>query len=263
MSLPITLLSMTGLLVVWFSFTFLLCRKMDNYGIVDVVWSYTFAGVAWCYAFIGDGWSMRQLVIASLASAWSIRLGSHLYKRVMGHHPEEDSRYRQLRTDWKTNFGPMMFGFFQLQAVTVVILSLPFIFPVFNATTHFSNWEMAGTAICFLSLCGESLADGQLAAFRRNPENKGQVCNMGLWRYSRHPNYFFEWCIWVGFSIFALGSAGGWVSLIAPISIYYLLRFKTGVPMAEESSLKSKGDLFREYQKTTNAFFPGPPRDSS
>ena len=110
---------------------------------------------------------------------------------------------------------------------------------------------MVGTAIVFLSLCGESLADGQLAAFRRKPENKGQVCNVGLWRYSRHPNYFFEWCIWVGFGVFALCSHLGWIGLLAPFSIYYLLRYKTGVPMAEESSLKSKGDRFREYQKTT------------
>ncbi len=263
MSLLITLLSATGLLIVWFSLTFLLCRRMDNYGIVDVVWSYTFTLVAWFYSFAGDGWSMRQLVIASLVSAWSIRLGSHLYKRVMSHHPEEDSRYRQLRADWQSNFVQMMFGFFQLQAVSIVVLSLPFLFPVHNPTPYFSAWEIVGTAICFLALCGESLADGQLAAFRRNPENKDQVCDVGFWCYSRHPNYFFEWCIWVGFGVFALGSAGGWIGLIAPLSIYYLLRYKTGVPMAEESSLKSKGDLFREYQNTTNAFIPGPPRDSS
>jgi len=263
MSHPLMLLSMTGLLMVWFSLTFLLCRRMNNYGIVDVVWSYAFTGVAWFYAFAGNGWSMRKLVLASLASAWSIRLGSHLYKRVMSHHPVEDSRYQQLRIDWKDNFGTMMFGFFQLQALAVVVLSLPFLFPVHNAVTYFSHWEIVGTAICFLALCGESVADGQLAAFRRKPANKGQVCNVGLWHYSRHPNYFFEWCIWVGFGIFALGSVWGWIGLIAPASIYYLLRYKTGVPMAEESSLKSKGDLFREYQKTTNAFFPGTPRASS
>lgn len=262
MSLPLTLLSVTGLLVIWFSLAFLLCRKMNNYGIVDVIWSYSFIGVAWFYAFAGTGWSMRQLVIASLASAWSVRLGTHLYKRVMSHHPEEDSRYHQLRTDWSHNFGPMMYGFFQLQAVAVVVLSLPLLMPVFNATPFFSSWEIAGTAICFLGLCGETVADGQLAAFIRNPANQGEVCNVGLWRYSRHPNYFCEWGIWVGFGVFALGSPGGWIGLIAPASIYYLLRHKTGVPMAEASSLKSKGDRFREYQRTTNAFFPGPPRQA-
>lgn len=263
MSLPIAILVALGLMVVLFSLTFWVCRRMDNYGFVDVVWSFSFTPLAWFFALNATGWSMRQLVIASLASAWSVRLGSHLYKRVSSHHPEEDSRYAQLREDWKDNFGPMMFGFFQLQALTVVLLGLPFIFPTYNATTSFSLWEMVGTAIVFLSLCGESLADGQLAAFRRKPDNKGQVCNVGLWRYSRHPNYFFEWCIWVGFGVFALGSHLGWIGLLAPFSIYYLLRYKTGVPMAEESSLKSKGDRFREYQKTTNEFFPGPTRNSA
>jgi steroid 5-alpha reductase family enzyme len=123
-------------------------------------------------------------------------------------------------------------------------------------------FEIVGTALVFVSLCGETLADGQLAAFRRREENKGKVCTIGLWRYSRHPNYFFEWMIWVGFGVFALGSAYGWIGLIAPASIYYLLRYKTGVPMAEESSLKSKGDAFRDYQTTTNEFFPGPFRSS-
>ncbi|GAB5561590.1 MAG: DUF1295 domain-containing protein [Synoicihabitans sp.] len=260
MSLLVVLGTATVALIIWFAVIFWVCRRMDNYGVVDVAWSFSFTPLAWFYALSGTGWSMRQLVIASLASIWSIRLGSHLYKRVFAHHPEEDSRYKQLRTDWKDNFTPMMLGFFQLQAISVVVLALPFLFPVFNASLGFSALEIIGTSIVFLSLCGETLADGQLAAFRRREENKGKVCNRGLWRYSRHPNYFFEWMIWVGFGVFALGSAYGWVGLIAPASIYYLLRYKTGVPMAEESSLKSKGDAFREYQKTTNEFFPGPTR---
>ncbi len=262
MSLPLALAAALGLMVVIFSITYLVCRRLNNYGFVDVVWSFSFVPLAWFFALNATGWSMRQLVIASLASAWSIRLGSHLYRRVSSHHPEEDSRYAQLREDWKANFGPMMFGFFLLQALTVVLLGLPFIFPTYNPVTAFSTWEILGTAIVFLALSGEALADGQLAAFRRKSENQGQVCNVGFWRYSRHPNYFFEWCIWVGFGVFALGSTYGWIGLIAPASIYYLLRHKTGVPMAEASSLKSKGDRFREYQRTTNEFFPGPPRNS-
>ena len=263
MSLLEILGTATLALIVWFTLIFMVCRRLNNYGIVDVVWSYTFTPLAWYYAQSGSGWSMRQLVLASLASIWSIRLGSHLYKRVFAHHPEEDSRYRQLRTDWQDNFGPMMFGFFQLQAISIVVLALPFLFPVFNAKPSFNLVEIIGTAIVFISLCGETLADGQLAVFRRSPENRGKVCNVGLWHYSRHPNYFFEWMIWVGFGVFALGSTYGWIGLIAPASIYYLLRYKTGVPMAEESSLKSKGDSFRAYQDATNEFFPGPSRSSA
>ncbi|WED63953.1 photosystem I reaction center subunit XII [Synoicihabitans lomoniglobus] len=254
------MLTATVALMTVFALAYLVARRIDNYGIVDFVWAYCFTGVAWFYALSGSGWSSRALVIAALASIWSIRLGSHLYRRVMGHHPQEDSRYGQLREDWQANFGPMMFGFFQLQAVSIVILSAPFLFPTRNAFPGFNLWEIIGTAVCFLALVGETVADGQLAAFRRNPNNEGQVCDVGLWRYSRHPNYFFEWCIWVGFCLFACGSAWGWLSVIAPAAILHLLLNVTGVPMAEASSLKSKGDAFRAYQRTTNAFFPGPPR---
>jgi steroid 5-alpha reductase family enzyme len=259
----LTAWSMAALvLLLVFSLLYLLCRKLDNYGFVDVAWAYAFTPLAWFFAFTGGGWSMRQLVIASLASSWSVRLGSHLWRRASSHHPEEDSRYRQLRQDWAKNFGLMMWGFFLLQAISIVVLALPFLFPTHHTAPAFNGWEIAGTTICFLALCGEALADGQLAAFRQRPENQGRVCNVGLWHYSRHPNYFFEWCIWVGFGVFALGSPLGWIGLLSPAAIYYLLRCKTGVPMAEESSLKSKGDAFREYQRTTNTFFPGPPKTS-
>lgn len=242
-----------------FALTYGGARRLNNYGIVDVVWAYSFTPVAWGYALAGHGWHARGLVIASLVTIWSVRLGSHLRNRVMSHLPEEDSRYRQLRKDWSANFGPRMFGFFQLQAVSVLLLSAPFVFPARNAFPAFSSWELAGTAIVFLALLGETVADGQLRAFRRHPDHAGQVCNVGLWRYSRHPNYFFEWCIWVGFGVFALGSAWGWIGLLAPAVMLHLLLNVTGVPLAEASSLQSKGDAYRAYQRTTNAFFPGPP----
>ncbi|WP_221032271.1 DUF1295 domain-containing protein [Actomonas aquatica] len=257
-----TLLLTTVGLMVLFALTYLWARRINNYGIVDFVWAYSFTAVAWHYALAGHGWAARGLVIASLATIWSVRLGSHLYSRVMSHHPQEDSRYVQLREDWQANFAPKMFGFFQLQAVSVVILSAPLFFPARNAMPAFNAWELIGTTITVLALLGETLADGQLKAFVRHPHNKGKVCKVGLWRYSRHPNYFFEWCIWVGLGLFACGSAWGWIGLIAPAAILHLLLNVTGVPMAEASSLKSKGDAFRQYQQETNAFFPGPTRSS-
>jgi steroid 5-alpha reductase family enzyme len=258
--ITLLLTALAGLIVI-FAITYRIGDRMNNFGIVDFVWSYSFSAVAWYYALDGHGWLPRKILIAALATAWSWRLGTHLYRRVMSHHPEEDSRYHQLRTDWKDNFGPMMFGFFQLQALFVLILSAPFLFPVRNAFPGFSGWEILGALIVLSSLAGESLADHQLSHFRRQSENKGKVCDIGLWRYSRHPNYFFEWCIWVGFFVFACGSAWGWLSVIAPAAILHLLLNVTGVPMAEESSLRSKGDAFRAYQRSTNKFFPGPPKE--
>ncbi len=254
------LLTTTVGLLVLFTLAYLWARRIDNYGIVDFVWAYSFAAVAWHYALAGSGWHARALVIASLATIWGVRLGGHLFARVMGHHPEEDSRYRQLREDWHAHFAPKMFGFFQLQAISVVLLSAPFFFPTRNPQPAFNVWELVGTTLVVLALLGEALADGQLKAFRRAPENQGRVCNTGLWRYSRHPNYFFEWCVWVAFAVFACGSPWGWIGLIAPAIILHLLLNVTGVPMAEASSLKSKGDTYRAYQRSTNAFFPGPPK---
>ncbi len=255
-----TLLTATLGLMVLFALAYLWARRLDNYGIVDVVWSYSFTAVAWHYALTGEGWVARNLVIAALATVWSVRLGSHLHRRVKSHHPQEDSRYVQLREDWKGNFVPMMFGFFQLQAVSVVILSAPLFFPTRNASPAFNTWETIGTALAVFALIGETLADAQLKAFVRNPANKGQVCTVGLWRFSRHPNYFFTWCVWLGLGLFSCGSAWGGVGLLAPAVLLHLLLNVTGVPTAEASSLKSKGDAFRAYQRTTNKFFPGPPR---
>ncbi len=257
--LVILLIAMVALLLL-FSVTYLAARLIDNYGIVDVIWAYAFAGVAWFYAAQGSGWPLRAILIAALATGWSLRLGSHLAQRVASHHPTEDSRYRQLRQDWAANFGQKMFGFFQLQAVSVALLSLPFFWPTRHPGPGLNAFEIAGVAICLLAIAGESLADRQLRAFVRRAENRGRVCDVGMWAWSRHPNYFCEWCIWVGFFVFACGSPWGWTSVFAPAVILHLLLNVTGVPLAEASSLRSKGDAYRDYQRRTAAYFPTPPR---
>jgi steroid 5-alpha reductase family enzyme len=117
-----------------FAGLYLLARRIENYGIVDIAWSYSFAALAGFYACAGSGSPMRRLVIATLAALWSVRLGTHLAGRVIGHHPEEDSRYQQLRLDWAANFASKMFGFFQLQAVSVVILGAAFLIACLNPT---------------------------------------------------------------------------------------------------------------------------------
>ena len=120
--------------------------------------------------------------------------------------------------------------------------------------------EWAGAVVWAIGLIGEAAADAQLARFKANPANRGRTCRDGLWRYSRHPNYFFEWTIWVGFFIVALGSPFGWATLVAPSLMLYILLYVTGIPAAEAASLRSRGDEFREYQRTTSAFVPWPPR---
>jgi steroid 5-alpha reductase family enzyme len=260
MSALLLLLSVLAVLCGVFALLYAVCRWLDNYGFVDVAWSYAFGVVAVGYAWQGDGWYLRRFTVAALAVLWSLRLGTHLLKRVAGHHPQEDSRYVQMRKDWAANFHAKMFGFFQLQALTVALLSVPFLLPMFNGAPRFHALEIAGVALWFAALLGEAVADAQLAAFKRDPANRGRVCAVGLWRFSRHPNYFFEWLVWVAYFVFALASPWGWLAVIGPASILFLLLRVSGIPLNEEAAVRSKGDAYRRYQQTTSAFVPWFPK---
>jgi steroid 5-alpha reductase family enzyme len=243
-------------LIAVFALTYLLARRIDNYGVVDIAWSYAFGGTALLYALLGPGWIIRRALIAALVLVWSLRLGTHLLVRVSRHHPEEDGRYRQLRKQWASGFGMKMAGFFQMQAISVAALSAPFLLACRNPSTSLRPLELAGSALWLVAISGEALADAQLAAFKRDPANRGRVCDAGLWRFSRHPNYFCEWLIWVSYFVFACASPWGWVSLVSPACILWLLLGVTGIPMTEEQSLRSRGDAYRAYQRTTSAFVP-------
>lgn len=258
---PLLLLiaALTGLCMV-FALFYVLARKINNYGIVDIVWSYAFAALVLFYAFFGRGWVVRKALMAAMATLWSLRLGTHLYRRVIGHHPVEDGRYVQLRKDWAGSFAPKMLGFFQMQAASVVLLGAAFFIICLNPTTRLHPLEIAGAGLWLVALTGEALADAQLAAFKRDQASHGRVCDIGLWHYSRHPNYFFEWLVWVAYFVFALASPWGWLAVIGPLSILYLLLRVTGIPLTEEQSLRSKGDAYRRYQKTTSAFLPWFPK---
>ncbi len=252
-----------GVLCAGFAWVFLTARRLDNYGIVDIAWSYAFAPLAIFYALASStGWAPRRALIAALVTLWSLRLGTHLHHRVMNHHPVEDTRYQQLRETWSSNFPARMARFFQAQAASVVLLGLPFLLIARNPAPALHPLEFAATALWFFALLGETLADAQLAAFRRDPINHGRVCDRGLWRLSRHPNYFFEWLVWVAYALFALTAPWGCLAILAPAAILYLLLRVTGIPLAEAQSLRTKGDAYRHYQATTSAFIPWFPKKS-
>ncbi|HLP24427.1 MAG TPA: DUF1295 domain-containing protein [Acidobacteriota bacterium] len=243
-----------------FAAVYLAARRLDNYGIVDVAWAYAFAPLVWFYAAAAPGWWPRRVLVAGLVTLWAARLGTHLLRRVASHHPIEDGRYIQLRRDWAGNFARKMFGFFQLQAASIALLAVPFLLPVLNTSPTFHGLEIFGVTLWVFALVGEAIADAQLASFKCDPANRGRVCNVGLWRYSRHPNYFFEWLVWVAFALIAIASPWGWLALIAPASILYLLLRVTEIPLTEEQSLRSKGDAYRRYQQTTSVFVPWFPK---
>lgn len=238
--------------------TFALSQRIRNAGIVDVVWSAGFAPIALYFAFAASGDPLRRAMIATMVALWSLRLGGYLFVRVKGHHPQEDRRYSQLRLEWGAQAGRKMFWFFQLQGGLLMVLSIPFLLASLNPRSTISRIEWLGLFVWGVALIGESAADDQLKKFKANPNNKGKVCQAGLWQYSRHPNYFFEWLVWVAFFLFASGSQMGWITIYCPaLMLFFLLRV-TGIPMTEDVAVKTKGELYREYQRTTNAFVPWP-----
>ena len=166
----------------------------------------------------------------------------------------EDGRYQQLRKEWAPHADRKFFWFFQFQGLSNVLLSVPFIISALNHETALGIAEYMGVVLWVISVTGEAIADRQLHVFKT--KNKGLVCNTGLWRYSRHPNYFFEWLMWVSYSIFALGSPYGYLGVISPLIILYLLLKVTGIPATEEQSLRSKGEAYKAYQRSTSAFIP-------
>ena len=251
-----TTLLLLGLTIAltYFAVVWAISVKICNYGLVDVAWSYGVAILAPIYALAGPGLALRKWLITAIGVAWSLRLGTCILRRVIGHHPREDVRYESLRKKWP---GAAMFlAFFEIQAITVAIFSLPFLLAAFNTATRISALEIAGLVVAFLSMCGEAFADRQMRAFKSDLTSRGKVCQRGLWAYSRHPNYFFEALFWWGIFVFALGSPWGWITIVCPLLMLWFLLKVTGIPLTESYAVESKGDAYREYQRTTSAFIP-------
>ena len=233
--------------------------RTRNAAIVDAGWAGGLAGLAVFYAAASDGDPIRRALVAAMGGLWGLRLALYLlFTRVVG-RPEE-GRYQHLRQIWAKNLNLKFLTFFQLQALLDVLLSVPFLLPAMNARAGLSVVEQAAVALFVGALVGELAADAQLTRFKAEPASHGRVCDVGLWRYSRHPNYFFEWLIWVAFALFALSSPNGWLAVLGPALILYFLLRVTGIPATEAQALRSKGEAYRRYQETTSAFVPWPRR---
>lgn len=228
---------------------------LRNAAIVDAGWAGGLAILAIIYAAAGVGYPVRAWAMAAMVSVWGLRLALYLlFTRVIG-HPEE-GRYRELRRQWKTALPLKFLAFFEFQAALCVLLSVPFLLAAVNPKPALSALEYAAAALWLSALAGEITADVQLSRFKSNPANRGKLCDVGLWRYSRHPNYFFESVIWFAYALFGLGSRWGWIGLVSPVLILYFLLKVTGIPATEAQALRSKGDAYRKYQETTSMFIP-------
>ncbi|MFT5197862.1 MAG: steroid 5-alpha reductase family enzyme [Planctomycetota bacterium] len=232
-----------------------------NAGWVDVAWALGLGGLGVAFTITGDGWEPRRWLVGLCIGVWSLRLGLHLWKRVGSE--AEDGRYANLRRTWGRKADARFFWFFQIQALLALVLALQVLV---LSGAELAGWRIVDAlalTLWVISIAGEGLADRQLKEWRRGPSGRGRTCRKGLWKYSRHPNYFFEWLHWLMYPLIGIGLSGGAWLWLAPLLMLFLICKVTGIPPTEEQSLRSRGDDYREYQRTTNAFFPGPPRAPS
>ena len=233
-----------------------------NAAIVDAGWAFGIPLAAAVFAWRVEGDGLRYGLLLAMTGIWGARLGLYLlFTRVLG-QPEE-GRYRELRRRWATRLPLRFFLFFQVQGLIDVFLSLPALIVALNPAPGLSAFEIAGFLAWAVGVVGEVAADRQLHRFKQDPASAGRTCAVGLWRYSRHPNYFFEWLVWVGYAVYALGSPFGWLALACPALMLYFLFRVTGIPATEEQALRTRGEDYRLYQQTTSAFVPWFPRRPS
>lgn len=226
---------------------------------VDLGWAAGLGILASFFALAADGWPTRKWIVAGLVGIWSFRLAVHLLMdRILG--KPEDGRYQEIRCNWAGREHTFFFWFFQAQGLLDVILAVSFLPSLLNPEPRLGLREFAAVAVWLIAILGESIADRQLAGFRRDPNNRGKTCRIGLWRYSRHPNYFFEWLHWWTYVVLGLGLPFGWLSLIGPALMLFLILKVTGIPPTEARALVSRGEDYRQYQRTTSAFVPWFPR---
>lgn len=233
--------------------------RTGDAGIVDFTWAAGLGLLALGYALLVDGDPLRRALVAAMAGGWSFRLAAHiLFDRVIG--KPEDGRYQRLRAHWHERTQLKFFGFFQAQALLTAVFAAPFLVVALTPEPLPAFAIIAAVAIWLLAVGGETLADRQLAAWRADPANRGRTCRAGLWRYSRHPNYFFEWLHWWSYPLLAWGSPEWWLTLLGPALMLYTLLKVTGIPYTEQQALASRGDDYRAYQRSTSAFVPWFPK---
>ena len=248
-------------LVLW-----MIQQRTKNGGIVDVGWAATFCVAIAVFACSAKTPLAVYAPTAAIVVAWSLRLTAYLVARGAATGAEE-GRYADLRQRWAGNATRNFFVFFQAQAALTAFLSLSLITPFFflpSASPALAALRWLGTALSFAGVIGESIADWQLDRFRRAHASAPQkrVCDVGLWAYSRHPNYFFEWCVWLGYAVAGLAYPWPWglLGLLGQAVIVASIFGVTGIPPTEQQAIRSRGDAYRDYQKRVSRFIPMPPK---
>lgn len=249
-------------LFVSMALAWLVQRKTGSSGWVDTIWSLAVGAGGIVAALVSSDvpFGGRRILVILLMGAWALRLASHIAGRTLG--GGEDPRYAALKQEWGASFPFRLFIFLQIQAVAAVALVISIYVASANPAPFPNLFDAIAIVIAVVAIVDEALADAQLAAFRKGNRDRGNVCEIGLWRWSRHPNYFFEWLFWCAWPFLAIDPSGGhpwgWIALSAPVLMYLLLVHISGIPPLEAHMLESRGEAFRAVQARVNAFFPGP-----
>ena len=227
-------------------FVHLKLKKADlaDFGWVVLVFSSMFFSL-----IISSNFKLPNLLLALLVTIWSLKLGSRILIRLI-QSKREDSRYAFYREKWGESSNLKFLVIFLLQAVFVLALSLPFVI----ANFYGAEVSIVGIFLCLIGMLGSYIADSQLKEFKKTALSN-EICQKGLWSYSRHPNYFFEWITWCGYVFFLINSQYFLLSLFSPIVMYLLLVYGTGIPPLERVAVQNKGESYLNYQKTTSKFF--------
>ena len=236
-------------------------QKTKKANHVDALWALGTGLTAIFVVLMSDeGNESRGFLLIGLACLWAFRLSWFLFKNRVFGSDSEDSRYADFRSKWGAEASRNFFILFQAQVLFMMLFSLPFFAAATNPES-FPQWsDFVACAVWLLAVGGESLADHQLNRFIKNPANKGQLFKGGLWRYSRHPNYFFEWLHWFAYCFLAWGSDYFLLSFVGPIAMFIFLYKVTGIPIIEKRSLEKRGEQYRQYQKETSGFIPWFPK---
>lgn len=258
MDLPSLLLVSAGVvLAVMLSLWALSVARTDS-SIVDIAWGPTFVVLALIGLVLGGGWDGRRVLVAAIVGLWGFRLGFHIFRRNQG--KGEDPRYARWRERYGDRWGRVsLFRVFLLQGAVLWIVSLPVQAAMaVPGARRFTVWDALGELVWAVGFLFEAIADAQLRAFREDPSKSG-VLDTGLWRTSRHPNYFGEAVLWWGIWAPALSVPWGWATVVSPLLMTLLLRYVSGVPLAERMMEGRAG--WSEYVRRTPVFVPGPPLD--
>lgn len=240
-------------------------QRSGNAGWVDVTWTLAMGATGILAVLLSFDGRLRPVVVIALILLWALRLAVHIAERTA--KIADDPRYAELRQQWGAAAPRRMLWLLQAQAALSVPMILSVVLAAWNPQPLFTPLGLAALVVYGIGLYGSALADRQLRAFRASGAPPGAICDRGLWAWSRHPNYFFEWLVWVAFALLAIDVTGaqplGLLALIGPACMYWLLRHVSGVPPLEAHMLAKYGGVYAGYQRTTSVFFPLPPQRSS